>query len=73
MQLEKRRHLQKISTYELLNQQHEIHHTRTIPISASFLGFLFRGFKQWNFSLKALIKTGSFMLVSTVFSFGNAV
>ena len=46
-------------------KQHEIHYTRTIPISAS-LGFLFRGFKQWNFSINVPIETGSFILVYTV-------
>ena len=44
----------KISTHVFLNQQHEDHYKRTIPFSAS-LGFLFKGFKQWNFSVKVLI------------------
>ena len=55
MQLEKHRKAMKIFTHGLLHKQHEIHKIRTILISAS-LGFLFRGFMQWNFSLKVLIK-----------------
>ena len=65
VQLEKWRHLMEVSTHEFSNQQHEIHYIRTIPISVS-LGFLFRGVKQWNFSLKVLIKTSSFLRMSTV-------
>jgi len=64
--------LWKISTYELLNQQHESHYIRTIPISAS-MGFSFKGFSQWNFSLKVLMKTGSFMqfLLCTKYRIGT--
>ena len=65
VQLEKRGQLIKTSTHELLNQQHEIRFTRSIPISASLL-FLFRGFKQWNFNLKFHRKASSFMQASTV-------
>ena len=45
LQLEKRRQPMKVATHKLLNQQHEIHYIKAIPISAS-LGFLFKGFKQ---------------------------
>jgi len=56
------------STYELLNQQHEIHSIRTILFRT-----IFRGFKQWNFSLKVLMKTGSFMqfLLCTKYRIGT--
>ena len=36
-----------------------------LPVSAS-IGFLIRGLKRLNFSLKVLMKIGSFMWVSTV-------
>ena len=65
MRFEKHRQSIKISAHEFLNKQHEIQFVRNNPISG-FLGSLFRGFKQSNVSLKALIKTGSFMRASAV-------
>jgi len=72
VQLEKYKQLKKISSHEILNQQYEFHYIRTTPIAAS-LGFLFRGFKQWNVSLKVLINTGSFTWIPTVVLFSFAL
>ena len=45
--------------------RHETYYTRTSTVSPTG-GFLFRGLKRLNFSLKVLIKTGPFMWVTTV-------
>ena len=73
MQLEKRRQPMKISTHECLNQQHEIHYIRIIPVSAS-LGFLIRGFKTEDENLFCAGKTYKrFLSLTTIFNIKYAI
>jgi len=75
VQLENRRQLLKVSTHELLNQQHEIHYIRTIPISAFFGGSYLGGSSKHKSSVSIKGKPGkkSLTLLAFIKEFGNNI